>query len=95
MNSLTFPFFFPPLSIKGTAELSPILPYPSSLHPSSSPVHCSTLSLVSFVAGVCRSSPELQFVAGASHSPSVVEPLFFFTRPNPVELSPSHVRTQG
>jgi hypothetical protein len=49
-------------------------------------------------AGVCRSSPEFVITgvvefAGATHPPSVVEPLLFSTRPNPVELFSSHART--
>jgi hypothetical protein len=60
-----------PLSIKGNNRaLSPLLPTQAP-HLSSSPVHCSTPS---FVAVRRRSSPEPQFIAGATHSPSVVEP---------------------
>jgi hypothetical protein len=63
-------------------------PYPSSLP-------FLALSRSSFVAGVCRSSPEPSEFAGARHSPSVVKPLLFSIRSKPVDPSPSHARTQG
>jgi hypothetical protein len=73
------------LSIKGSRAPLPSPTYPNSPHLSSSPVHCSTPSLVAVRR---RSSPEPQFVAGVTHSPSVVEPLLFSTRPNPRRTLP-------
>jgi hypothetical protein len=79
-------FLSSPSLYKRKPSLSPILPYPSSPHLSSSPrspVHCTSPEF----AGVRHrqspwSSPELR------HPPSVVEPLLLFTWPNPRRTLP-------
>jgi hypothetical protein len=78
------PFIYLPLSIKGSRASLSHPPNPSSSHLSSSPVHCSTPSLVAVrrrssplvagVRGVRRSVPSSPEFTGATHSLSVVEP---------------------
>jgi hypothetical protein len=78
--------FSPPSLYKRAAELSPILPYPSS------PLSLTLLAVRAtvVVAGVCRSSPKFAGVRHRRspwsspelrHPPFEVEPLLFSTRP--------------
>jgi hypothetical protein len=73
----------PPALYKRVAELSPILPYPSSPLSLALLAHQYTARRrrLLFVAGVHRSP---QFIAGATHSPSVVRSrALLFTRSKP------------
>jgi hypothetical protein len=77
-----------PLSIKGTTELSPILPTRVLSHSSHTLARRSSPEF----AGVRHhrspwSSPELR------HPSSIVKPLLFSIRPKTVDPSPSHART--
>jgi hypothetical protein len=92
--SLSLADFFSPLSlsIKGTAELSPILPtqaHPIPLARQYTARHCRSLSFVAGVHGSRSSSPELR------RPSSVVEPCSSPPGRKPVDPSPSHARTQG
>jgi hypothetical protein len=80
--------FFPPSLYKRQQS-----PLPSSLLELASLSSAPRFTLVSFVAGARGVRRSVPFIAGATYSSSVVEPLLFFTRPNPVDPSPSHART--